>query len=229
MRLVFVLLLYTLCRLLFYAFNHHYFSALGFPGLLSILFYGVYFDSSTIILLNFLFLVLVLLPFPFREKNAYKGILKWIFYIVNSIALLSNCTDLVYFQFTTKRTTADVFNFFGGGIGNDLGRLLPLFLKDYWYVFIIWALLTWLMAGAYKRAERLAQPLVWNTRQYVRQTLIFIVTFGIALIVYRGGLQLRPIGIVNAGEYADSKNVPLLLNTPFSILKSLEVQGIEPA
>lgn len=150
------------------------------------------------------------------------------FYIVNSIALLSNCTDFVYFQFTTKRTTADVFNFFGGSIGNDLGRLLPLFLKDYWYVFIIWAALTWLMVKAYKRAERQPQTLAWDLRQYMRQTLILVITFGLALVVYRGGVQLRPIGIVNAGEYTDSKNVPLLLNTPFSILKSLEVQGIEP-
>lgn len=226
-RLGLLLVLFTLCRILFFTFNHNYFSEIGLVEFLKIDFYGIYFDSSTIILLNFPFIVLALFPWPLREKKIYKTVLKWLFYTINSIALLSNCIDFAYFQFTTKRTTADVFNFFGGGIGNDLGRLLPLFLKDYWYVFILWAALTYLLVRFYKKADS-EKAINWNARQYFKQGLFFILYFGVALVVYRGGVQLRPIGIVNAGEFVSSKNVPLLINTPFSILKSLEVQGIEP-
>lgn len=226
-RIIFLLLLYTFCRILFYSFNLAYFSELNFSSLLSILFYGVYFDSTTVVLLNFVFIFLILLPFPFREKKTFQGILKWLFIIVNSVALLSNCIDLVYFKFTIKRTTADVFNFFQGEMGNDLGRLLPLFLKDYWYVFVIWGILIFLLFVIYKRTD-LKEKLVWNRKQYILQSLILILSCAISLVISRGGFQLRPIGIVNAGEFVDSKNVPLVLNTPFSIIKSMEVEGIKP-
>jgi phosphoglycerol transferase MdoB-like AlkP superfamily enzyme len=227
-RLLFLLVLFTVCRILFYAFNHTYFSELSFPKLFLSIFYGLYFDASTIALLNFPFIAFFLLPFPFREKRGYQLVLKWLFIIVNSVALLANCADLVYFQFTLKRTTADVFNFFGAGMGNDLGRLLPVFLHDYWYVFLLWGAFTFLLWWGYKRCGQTIS-LVWDGKQYLRQTLIFIISFGLTLLIYRGGFQLRPIGIVNAGEFVESKYVPLVLNSPFSIVKTLEVSGIEPS
>jgi arylsulfatase A-like enzyme len=226
-KIVALLGLYTICRLLFYLFNSAHFSGSFSPNLFPAFFYGIYFDASIIILLNLAYILLFLLPFPFREKSGYQAGLRWLFIAVNSIALLSNCIDLVYFQFTLKRSTADVFNFFGGGIGNDLFRLLPQFLKDYWYIFLIWAALTWLLIVIDKRSGS-TKPLSWNRRQYTRQSFILILDLGLAVLISRGGMQLRPIGIVNAGEFVQSNYVPLLLNSPFSIIKTMEVQGIEP-
>jgi len=226
-KLVFLLLIFAVCRILFYSFNYSHFSDLSTGNLLLILFYGLYFDASTIVLLNFAFILLFLLPFPFREKKGFQTILLWLFVVVNSIAILANCADLVYFQFTVKRTTADVFNFFSGGMGNDLGRLLPLFIKDYWYVFLIWAVFTFILWVGYKKTGY-PKSIKWDAKQYLRQTFILIINMGITIIVLRGGFQLRPIGITNAGEFVESKYVPLVLNTPFSILKTLEVRGIEP-
>jgi hypothetical protein len=151
-----LLLIYSVCRLLFYLFNLAYFSDLSIWQLLYIMVCGVRFDISVIILTNAFFIILYLLPFTFREKSWYRIILKWLFVSINSIAMLANCIDLAYFQFTLKRTTADVFNFFGGGIGNDLGRLLPLFLKEYWYVFIIWGCITYLIYRLYKRQKTIS-------------------------------------------------------------------------
>jgi phosphoglycerol transferase MdoB-like AlkP superfamily enzyme len=226
-KLVFLLLIFTICRILFYSFNYSHFSDLSAGNLLLILFYGLYFDASTIVLLNFAFIFLFLIPFPFREKKAFQNILLWLFVVINSIAVLANCADLVYFQFTVKRTTADVFNFFSGGMGQDLARLLPLFLKDYWYVFLIWAVFIYVLWLGYKKTGE-PKSIKWDARQYLRQTLTLILGIGITIVILRGGLQLRPIGITNAGEFVESKYVPLVLNTPFSILKTLEVRGIEP-
>lgn len=226
-KLVFLLLIFAICRFLFYSFNYSHFSDLSAGNLLLILFYGLYFDASTIVLLNFAFIFLFLLPFPIREKKGFQTLLLWLFVVINSIAVLANCADLVYFQFTLKRTTADVFNFFGGGMGNDLERLLPLFIKDYWYVFLIWAAFIFILWMGYKRTGY-PKHLKWDKKNYFRQTFILIINIGITIIILRGGLQLRPIGITNAGEFVESKYVPLVLNTPFSILKTLEVRGIEP-
>ncbi len=251
-HLAYLLLVYAICRLLFYFFNYSYFSDLSLWQLLSIMVLGIRFDLSVIILSNFLFILMFLLPFVFREKKRYQVLLKWLFLGVNSIAMLANSVDLAYFQFTLKRTNATVFNFFGGEIGNDLGRLLPLFLKEYWYVFAIWIILSFIIYYLYKKTEKNNPPsplfkgelkkteknnptifkgelLKWTAKEYILQTLILIGFSAFSIIAYRGGFQLKPISIVSAGEYAAVQYVPLVVNTPFTILKTLDVSAIEPS
>jgi phosphoglycerol transferase MdoB-like AlkP superfamily enzyme len=186
------------------------------------------FDLSVIILSNFLFILLYIFPFPLRQKFWYRGILKFLYLFVNSIALLANCVDLVYFQFTLKRTNASVFNFFSGEIGNDLGNLLPVFLKDYWYVLVIWLGLIYGLFVWYRKIERNI-ALDWSLKQYGTQTLLFVAAAAFGTLIYRGGFQLKPISIVSAGEYVSSKFIPLVINTPFSIIKTYDVKAIEPS
>jgi phosphoglycerol transferase MdoB-like AlkP superfamily enzyme len=224
-----LLFVYTICRILFYLFNFSYFSDLSFGQTFFIMLVGIRFDLSAVILSNSFFIIFTLLPFPFRESKVYKTVLKWLFLIVNSLAILANCVDLIYFQFTLKRTTADVFNFFGGGMGNDFGRLLPLFLKEYWYIFVIWIVLSVALAYFYKKIERKFTALVWNFKQYIQQTLVLLVYLVVATILYRGGFQLKPISAVDASEYTSVKNIPLVVSTPFTILKTLDVDGIKPS
>jgi phosphoglycerol transferase MdoB-like AlkP superfamily enzyme len=223
-----ILLLLQLTCLLFFCFNYSNFSDIGFWRFLSAIFFGIRFDVSVIILLNSVFILLYLLPAPFREKRFYRIILAVLFVSINSVAVLTNCVDLAYFQFTFKRTNASVFNFFTGKIGNDFGQLVPVFLKDYWYIIVIWAAITYGMYYYYKKIEK-NNPLDWNLKQYGIQVLIFIVVSALAIVGYRGGLQLKPISIVSAGEYVSAKYVPLVINTPFAIIKTLDVKAIEPS
>ncbi len=227
-HIAFLLITYTICRILFYWFNYSYFSDLSFGQLFFIVVSGIRFDLSVIILTNFLFIILYLLPFAFREKNGYRNLLKWLFISVNSIAIFSNCVDLTYFQYTLKRTNATVFNFFGGAIGNDLAHLLPVFLIDYWYIFIIGGIFIYLIFYFYKKIEN-SIFLNWTNSEYKLQSIIFIVGVSLAIIAYRGGFQLKPISSVTAGEYATVKYIPLVLNTPFTILKTLDVETIKPS
>ncbi len=81
-RMVALLAIFSVCRILFYAFNHTYFSGLGFGAFSGILFHGIYFDVSTVILLNFLFIFLFILPFPFRDTARYNSFLKGLFITV---------------------------------------------------------------------------------------------------------------------------------------------------
>jgi phosphoglycerol transferase MdoB-like AlkP superfamily enzyme len=221
-----LLFIYGVCRLLFYLFNFSHFSDINFTELIYLFVVSIKFDLSVIILLNSLFIILWLLPIPFREKSYYQTSLKWLFIIPNSIGFLANCVDLAYFQFTLKRTTADVFNFFGGEIGNDLGHLLPVFLVDYWYVFIIWGILTAILIRFYGKKEQKAA--IWTKKEFGIQFLVFAIAIAVSVLLYRGGLQLKPINAVDAAQYTSSKNVPFIISTPFSILKTLDLESIEP-
>ena len=221
-----LLFLYTICRLLFYWFNYFYFSDISFGQILLILLSGLRFDLSVIILSNSIFILLYLLPLAFREHLFYRKLLLFLFILVNSTAILANCIDLIYFQFTMKRTTADVFNFFNGEMGNDLGRLLPLFLKDYWYMFLIWIVLSFLAFYLYRKLDKNA-PLTWSRNVYLKQLGVYVLAIGLCIMGYRGGLQLIPINSVDAGKHTAAKNIPLVISTPFSILKTLDLQTIE--
>ena len=127
-----LVLLYSVCRLLFYVFNYTYFSDLNFIELVKLFFFSIRFDISVIVLSNALFVFLYLWPFPVRETKSYRNVLKWLFIIVNSIALFTNCVDLAYFQFTLKRTNASVINFFSGEIGNDFFQDVVAFKSWSW-------------------------------------------------------------------------------------------------
>lgn len=220
-----LLFVYAICRLLFYSFNYSYFQELSLWQLIKIMFFSIRFDLSVIILSNFFFILLFLIPFPFRENKWYRIVLKWLFISVNSLAVIANCVDLVYFQFTLKRTTADVFHLFGGKIGNDLGRLLPLFMKEYWYVVFVWIILSIALGYLYNRIIKQIR-LKWDAQQYINQSVLFSISIALSVLIYRGGFQLKPISIVTAGEYTNSKYVPLVVSTPFTILKTLDLEPL---
>ncbi len=217
------------CRILFYAFNYTYFSDLQSLSFIYLLFAGMRFDLSVIVLSNCLFLLAYLFPAAFREKKGYRYFLKVIFIVVNSIAIFANCVDFAYFRFTLKRTTADVFHFFGGKIGNDLGTLLPVFLRDYWYIFSLWILLTYLLYLLYQQIEKKRIQLSWSQQEFSREKNFFFLVICLAILAYRGGFQLKPVSAIDAGKYANVKYVPLVTNTAFTIVKTLDVPAIQPS
>jgi len=236
-RLSVALLTYPICKILFYLFNYHYFSDVSFGDFLSILFFGLRFDVSAVILMNVPFSVLHIIPFNFTRKKWYQLILKTVFIVANSIAILANCIDLEYYKYTLKRTTSDFFDLFG--LGSDISTMLPQYIKDFWYVILIWIALTVFISYLYNKTkspssvfrqlpERNSLPFgkgwgwAWFSWLVLNSVLI-----GIMVIGFRGGLQLRPIMTINASEYVSAKNIPLIINTPFSIIKSYGLEELE--
>ncbi len=225
------LLLFALSRVLFYALNTHYFTGISAVEFLKIMGGGLRFDCATLIVLNSVFIFLNALPFPFRTRRTYRRIADLFFYIPTSIGMLANFADTIYFRFTLKRTTAEIFKYMGQGLGDDLGKLLPQFLRDFWYVALLWVLfvvaLVWISNRFNKRIQtKIPQkPLLGY---YLVNSVLFAATVALALTGVRGGVQRRPVGIITAGNYAAARNMPLVLNTPFSIYTTLQDKGLQP-
>jgi phosphoglycerol transferase MdoB-like AlkP superfamily enzyme len=223
--LSFVLFLYTICRLLFYLFYLHYFSDINFNELLQLFVFGLRFDISAIVACNSLFIVLFLLPGRLQAKSWYSLLLKYVFIIINGIALFANCADLAYFRYTLKRTTFDVFTFVG--TGNDLLQLMPSFLVDFWYVFVIWILLCLVLVWGYKKLKvPVKQIQSYTLKQIAFDSMFLIAGIILSIIGFRGGMQLIPIYNVTAAEYTEARNIPLVLNTPFSIIKTADLPEV---
>ena len=220
-RLVLVLTLFFLSRIIFFVFNFQYFSGLGVADTTRLLVTGLRFDISAILIINTPYVILSLLPFRFRYNRIYQIILNVWFFLVNIIGMMANFIDMIYFRFTLKRTTADIFSYLS--VGGDFDKLIPQFLSDFWYVGLIWlcfcTLLIWIsLRFRINEPKGKTGGSVWS--YLIIHTFILALVLTILVIGIRGGFQRRPITIITAGNYTSAKYVPLLLNTPFSIAKT---------
>lgn len=226
LKLMVALLLLFLSRLLFYLFNLPHFHSLSFLDLCRIFAAGLRFDLSALLMLNVPFILMNILPFKFRHHNVYQGFANGYFYVINSVGLLVNFIDIIYFRFTLKRMTSDIFSFLE--VGGDFDKLIPQFIHDFWYVLLLWIVFVICLIVACRRIS-LAKgvPKSKGFVYYAVHFILFAVIGFLTVIGIRGGFQLRPIGLVTAGKYASVNDVPLLLNTPFSILKTFTHENLD--
>ena len=102
-RLLISLLFFSLSRLQFLLFNAHYFSDLDGDAIMMAFLGGIRFDITAVIVLNSLYILMNVIPLPFRYKSYWKIPSNIIFYITNITGFALNSVDTVYFRFTSKR------------------------------------------------------------------------------------------------------------------------------
>jgi len=227
-KLLVVLGLMFLSRIIFYLFNLGYFSNLTSFEALKIFGIGIRFDISAILIINAPFILMNIIPFKFRKNKWYQGVANGWFYPINSIGLMVNFIDTIYFRFTLKRTTADILSYLG--VGGDFNKLIPQFLSDFWYillVFIVFITLFIYLSSRFTFSGSATKQKGGDFRYYFINISLFGLLGTLTVIGIRGGLQLRPISLVTAGKYTSAKNVPLLLNTPFAIVKTYRHESLK--
>lgn len=207
---------FTVCRVLFWVFNRVFFDEAS----LDLLFYGLRFDLSALGWLFFPFLILSALPLPFYFHRAYQNILRFFFYTALTGTVVLNGIDWAYFPFKKKRSGIELFKLLGGD--EDLGALFTVFTVDFWYIFVAAFML---MAGAvwmYEKTAKMQRRDIVSGAAFYGWGFLF---FGIGVVFMgtaaRGGLQLSPLSPVDAGIYTTAQNAPLVLNTPFVLLRGL--------
>jgi phosphoglycerol transferase MdoB-like AlkP superfamily enzyme len=220
-RILLVMVLFSLCRIGFYLFNYKMFPDVSINQLLAIFKGGLSFDISAIVYINMLFILLHIVPLEIRYKDVYQAILRYLFFITNGIAIAMNGMDFVYYRFVDKRATADVFKTFEHDTNNT--KLFFRFLTDYWPATVFTFFLWFFMVYLYKKVK-VEKPEKVNKIGYYSINIL-MVPLVIALVIgaARGGYKhsTRPITISNAARYVKSpRNVAIVLNTPFSILRT---------
>ena len=212
-RLSIVLLIYILCRVIFYLFNTQAFSSVSAGNLFLLSLYGLRFDISAILYINLLFIALHLLPLPQRDTPEYQLLLKVVFYIPNSAALLLSVADFEYFKYSLKRSAADV-----AGFSFDIFNLLPQFIIDYWGLFLLFSALLAFMEFLYRKTA--IRQFNKARANYPLQFFLLVLFTGITIIGARGGLQKKPITPITSLQYVDVSVSALVTNTPFQFIHS---------
>ncbi len=178
------------------------------------------FDTSALLYVNSLYLVLMLLPLHLKERSGFHKALKWLFVVTNAVAVAMNLMDSVYFQFTGRRSTVSVFSEFANE-GNITSILLTEFL-NHWYLVLTFIVLIFILWRCYTKPR--LEVYHFGFQYYISQFIALLVMIPLAIIGIRGSVTAgtRPITISNANEYVNRPvEASVVLNTPFSMIRSI--------
>ena len=226
-RFLIVFILYTFCRIFFYLFNPELFPVIHPFSFLWIMFNGMRFDLSAIFFLNLPVLLLIIIPFGFRKEVRYQKFVLWVFFIINIIGLLANSADIIYYRFTLRRISFDIFHYMALGGGNDVFSLLPRFILDFWYIPIIWIGLSTILvlASSFLKVNK-QFPYQKTLSYFTGQCGMGLLWMGFALLCMRGGIQPIPISPMTASNITSPEYAPIVLNSSFTLLKSVQGTGL---
>ena len=194
---LFTYLLYMLTRIVYFLENYSdYFSnTLKDNDLWELIVGSWMFDTSAIMYTNALVALLVLVPYSWKYK---EKIVRWVFTIINGLALSVNLADAAYFRFTGRRTTMSVIQEFQNE--DNIGGILGIEVLRHWYLVVLGVLL--IMALWYG-SKFILKCFSGRGRGYIFDILTLIVFIPLCIAGMRGGFTtaVRPITVSNANQY----------------------------
>lgn len=219
-RLGIVLLLFTICRVIFFLFNAHLFPDVTAPRFLFMMLVGLRYDIAAILLINVIFILLHVIPNPWRERKGYQAALKVLFYTFNVAALILEAADFLYYEFAMHRTSVHII-----GLASDIPRLIPQFIKDFWYMFFIVAALIVGVEWLYRKASRRLRSYVANHNYVLQSSLVPLVL--LAFVAGVRGLNARSLSPAKAAQYVNVEEISIVTNTTFTCVYSLANRELE--
>lgn len=220
-RLIVALLFFSISQILFFVYNQELFEHVNISLYTKYWIDGIRFDLISLFIFNTPFIILSLAPVFFYRFEGFKKGLKVLFGISNGLLIALNFIDIPFYEFEGKRLTSDFFS--SEWLGNDFINALPNLISDYWYLFLIYIFILYLLLRYYPKDKRNYFPqrlqIKWPTS--VLNFIIVVFTVVVSLLIIRGGFQLRPLGIISATDYAPPEHIALIINSPFSIIKTL--------
>ncbi|MBK6983907.1 MAG: LTA synthase family protein [Bacteroidetes bacterium] len=100
---------------------------------------------------------------------------------------------------------------------------MPSFIKDYWDVLLLYIVLLFVFVRAHNYLLRSKTALTGNYSgvQKLQISAVSLVILGVSFVSFRG-LARVPIQFIDAGKYASANYIDIVINTPFSILLTMD-------
>jgi phosphoglycerol transferase MdoB-like AlkP superfamily enzyme len=214
--------IFSLSRLFYYLTNTATYPDVSGSHLWELLGGGVRFDLTALLYLNSVYLLLELFPLKIRQHKRYQQVAQWFYWIPNGLAIAINCFDMVYMQFTGRRTTIAFFTEFEND--SNLASIFFTAAAQYWYV-TLFAIVMIAAMVLLTRREVETDDRRHLIIYYITETALLLVSVYFVVIGIRGGFGAftRPITLSNALAYTNHPNeTNIVLNTPFAIMRSTE-------
>lgn len=183
LNILLVYVVYSLLRVEYLLENWQYFRATAAEGnLWQLLAAGPVFDTPGIFYTNALYVLMMLLPLHLKECPGYYRVCRWVYMIVNGIAVVMNLGDSVYFSYTLRRTTWDVTHEFAND--SNLLKIIGVEMLHHWYLVVLAIVLLWGMWRLYSSPSPGA-----NTRPRWRYYLLGTLSLALGALTVVTGIR----------------------------------------
>ena len=221
LRLWAVYVIMAILQVVFYMIDKPYLGHItGIAETWSIAKGALRFNLMSLLIANTPFILLSILPFRFREKSWYQGILYAIYLISNSAVILLNCIDIVYFSHTMKRLTVEDTHFANNS--NNLPIIFD-FVKHNLPVIFIGLALRGLLIYSWHYIKYRPTHIENHRRYYLINSIMAIVVVILGLFGLRGTLNLNKpwTKMSEAAAYSPQKTW-LTLSNPYCFVRSMD-------
>ena len=228
-RIFLVYICYSICRILFIYFNNDITQIESFSELADLCYHGIRFDNVAIVYSNLIFILLSILPWKGTTLIAYQKVLFLVFLSCNTFFLSLNFVDLAYYRFNNNRLMSNFLEVVE--FETNKVTLLFHFIEVYYYLFILFFMMIFILAWAYKKVK--VYPIfIDNYLNYSLSSVIFFLgTIALFVLGARGGdfkKSTRPITIIDAMNDVKTPQLSdVVLNSAFTVLKTLGMNRVE--
>ena len=221
-KILIALVALTLTQVMYYLLNSSHFQINSFSEWAGIVWGFLRFAMATLTLVLLPFIIMNLLPINIRWKGWYRTLSNFLYLVPVLVVIIVNQIDVAYFQFTYRRMSSEMFAYMG--VGGDMGNLIPKFLVDYWPVSVSGVvIILLLLVCSHKTIFPALNEYGINRRNdYIGLGIGLLLTF----FFLRGGAQRHFIELNDSARYCQMKNAPMVLNSPYNIIRTLGVADL---
>lgn len=222
-RILLAYLFYFIARLGFFLYNYELLKVDSVSQFLLLSYHGLVFDTTAILYVNLLFIVLSVLPFWINTSKKYQTFLFWIYFIFNTIAYAANFIDFIYYKFTYARTTMAFMDI----VKNETnkGSMFTRFIVNYWHVYVLFFILIFVWIYLYKKVKVAHSPVKIGVLKYLSFSILgFLIIATMIIGGIRGDFKksTRPINVIDASRYVTkTPHADIVLNTPFALIRTI--------
>ncbi|OCA79270.1 sulfatase [Chryseobacterium contaminans] len=227
-RIFLAYVFYQIARLLFWYFNKDLIKVDSVSEYLKLAYHGTAFDTTAILYVNALFILLSLLPLVINTKKGFQKVLFWIYFLTNGLAYGMNFGDFIYYKFSQSRLTSAVFQV--AEHESNVSQTLMISVGQHPFVLIWFIVLMGLWVFLYKKIKVNEEKPVHLLPYFLSS----IVTLCITAVLVVGGIRgdfkhsTRPINMVDATRFVTNPlQGNLVLNSTFSFFRTLNTNNFK--
>ncbi|MFM2226460.1 MAG: hypothetical protein RJA07_2662 [Bacteroidota bacterium] len=224
-RVCITMLLLTLCRFIFLAYNLHSFQNITIVDAGKVFFFALRFDMVAAMYLNTLFFILLSISFQLNYNKIYQKILVALYVLMHVPLLVLELIDAIFYPYNLRRSTFGITK-----VGDEAAGQWKTYVSFYWWLFIVLFVLlflVWFLANKTNKKYFTTKPIL-NKKYFANWIICFLISGGLSFLMIRGGWQYIPISGTTAGEMVDEKYSPLVTNSTVIFFQSAFLPQIKP-
>ena len=192
---------YQIARFLFWFFNKDVINIDSVADYFSLAYHGIAFDTTAILYVNGLFVLLSIIPFTINARKGYQKFLFYLYFITNGITYGMNFGDFIYYKFSNARLTTAALHV--AQHENNIGKVFLQSVIEHPFVIIWFVLLLFFWIFLYKKVQVSEKEILNKPKYFITSilTLLGVVTLAIGGI--RGDFKhsTRPVSYTHLDVY----------------------------